>query len=245
MEVDSTCYAIPPPAAVARWVSRTPPGFVFLVKCFGAFCASTIEVGSLPRTTRQILGLLDGDDAAGLTKQPQPQRVSYVSMPEEAKADLWLRFHAALEPIRAAGKLACVLFQFHLNFPHTQLSKEHVELLRERLDGRINMAVEFRNRDWVVGRVGGVRGPRSHCDCYEHECKNQRRIIHQLVTAVPSPFPLAATAFVRLCMAWSAHPATRAHESERGIARCAALIPWHRARQATTRWRGVAGWDSP
>jgi len=56
VEVDSTCYAIPPIASVARWVSRTPAGFTFLVKAFGAFCASTIDVGSLPRGTRQILG---------------------------------------------------------------------------------------------------------------------------------------------------------------------------------------------
>lgn len=26
VEVDSTTYAIPPPAAVQRWVARTPPG---------------------------------------------------------------------------------------------------------------------------------------------------------------------------------------------------------------------------
>ena len=86
--------------------------------------------------------------------QQPPRRVSYTSMPEAAKADLWTRFHAALEPMRAAGKLGCVVFQFHLSFPHSAVSKQHVEELRRRLDPRMHMAVEFRNRDWVVGAAG-------------------------------------------------------------------------------------------
>ena len=174
VEVDSSTYAIPPPAAVSRWVARTPPGFVFLVKSFGAFCASTVDVASLPRSTRHILGLLPEDDNVAmmnsnnvnnndnqqqqqqqLQKQQQPQqRVSYASMAEEAKADLWSRFHASLAPIKSAGKLGCVLFQFHLSFQPSSQSRAHVESLRRRLDGAVKMAVEFRNRDWVVGAAG-------------------------------------------------------------------------------------------
>ena len=147
VEVDSTCYAIPAAATVAKWVARTPSAFRFLVKSFGAFCASTVELGSLPRSTRHLLGpTLDGSDTS--------RRVSYASMPEEAKQDLWASFHAALEPIIAAGKLGCVVFQFHLTFPLSQQSKDHVEDLRRRLRADARMAVEFRNRDWVVGTAG-------------------------------------------------------------------------------------------
>jgi uncharacterized protein YecE (DUF72 family) len=164
-----TFITLPSDDVLAPAVVSSTPGFVFLVKSFGAFCASTVDVASLPRSTRRILGLLDDhetdNETNGVSKQQQqqqqqqrqqqqPHRVSYASMPEEAKADLWTRFHAALEPIRSAGKLACVVFQFHLSFPLTPQSGEHVEHLRLRLDGGIRMAVEFRNREWVVGREG-------------------------------------------------------------------------------------------
>ena len=32
VEVDSSCYAIPSASTTARWVKRTPPGFVFHFK---------------------------------------------------------------------------------------------------------------------------------------------------------------------------------------------------------------------
>jgi uncharacterized protein YecE (DUF72 family) len=35
VEVDSTFYALPDPAVAAKWVERTPPGFVFHVKASG------------------------------------------------------------------------------------------------------------------------------------------------------------------------------------------------------------------
>ena len=82
------------------------------------------------------------------------ERISYAAMPEPAKRDVWERFHASVEPARQAGKLGCVVFQFHLSFACTEASREHVLSLRRRLDHRINMAVEFRNREWVVGKRG-------------------------------------------------------------------------------------------
>lgn len=152
VEVDSTCYAIPSPESVKRWIRRTSgaPGFEFIVKAFGAFCASSVDVASLPRGTREILGLSPDSDAT----RPGPRRARYDDMPEPAKAHLWSRFHAALEPLLAERKLACVLFQFHLSFPPGPASRAKVEALRRRLDPRARMAVEFRAREWIVGDVG-------------------------------------------------------------------------------------------
>ena len=39
VQVDSSCYAIPPPDNVAKWVAQVPNGFMFHFKAFGLFCA--------------------------------------------------------------------------------------------------------------------------------------------------------------------------------------------------------------
>ena len=141
LEIDTTTYAIPNPERTRLWAGLTPPGFTFLVKAFGAFCGS-VDVGNLPKSTRAVLGV---DRADG-------KRVNYSDLCEAAREDLWTRFHAALEPLRDAGKLGCVVFQFHLSsFGPNRTNRTHVEHLRSRLSPRIRMAVEFRDRAWIQG----------------------------------------------------------------------------------------------
>ena len=144
VEVDSTCYAIPSAKVVERWVARVPPGFAFLFKAFGAFCASSVDVASLPRSTRALLGSSSDEDHL-------KTHVSYARMPEPARADLWNAFHACLAPAKRANKLACVVFQFHTSFAVSPSNRRKVEELRNRLDREIRMAVEFRDRAWIAG----------------------------------------------------------------------------------------------
>ena len=144
VEVDSTCYAIPSAKVVERWVKRVPPGFTFLFKAFGAFCASSVYVASLPRSTRALLGPEDDGKS----------HVAYARLPERARADLWNAFHACLAPVARANKLACVVFQFHTTFGVSPSNRAKVEELRTRLDPKLQMAVEFRDRAWIVGAVG-------------------------------------------------------------------------------------------
>ena len=147
VEVDSTCYAIPSAKVVERWVARVPPGFAFLFKAFGAFCASSVDVASLPRSTRALLRQTDEDHLK--------THVSYARMPEPARADLWNAFHACLAPAARANKLACVVFQFHTSFAVSPSNRRKVEELRNRLDREIRMAVEFRDRAWIArGETG-------------------------------------------------------------------------------------------
>ena len=148
VEVDSTCYAIPSAKVVERWVARVPPGFAFLFKAFGAFCASSVDVASLPRSTRALLGSSSDEDHL-------KTHVSYARMPEPARADLWNAFHACLAPAKRANKLACVVFQFHTSFAVSPSNRRKVEELRNRLDREIRMAVEFRDRAWIArGETG-------------------------------------------------------------------------------------------
>ena len=144
VEVDSTCYAIPSAKVVERWVARVPPGFTFLFKAFGAFCASSVDVASLPRSTRALLRPEDDGKS----------HVAYARLPERARADLWTAFHACLAPVARANKLACVVFQFHTSFGVSPSNRAKVEELRHRLNPELRMAVEFRDRAWIVGAVG-------------------------------------------------------------------------------------------
>ena len=164
VEVDSTTYAIPTRDVVQRWVDATPDGFVFLVKAFGGLCASTVDARSLPRDVREML-------------PPTPSgRVAYSSMPPRAKDALWARWNDAIAPIVEAGKLGCVVFQFHLSQGVGDALRAHALECQSRLNGA-RTAVEFRNRDWITGDVGAqtVRWCREHdlllvaADELEHE----------------------------------------------------------------------------
>jgi len=164
VEVDSTTYAIPTREVVQRWVDATPDGFVFLVKAFGGLCASTVDARSLPREVREMLA-------------PTPSgRVAYSSMPPRAKDALWARWNDAIAPIVEAGKLGCVVFQFHLSQGVGDALRAHALECQSRLNGA-RTAVEFRNRDWITGDVGAqtVRWCREHdlllvaADELEHE----------------------------------------------------------------------------
>jgi uncharacterized protein YecE (DUF72 family) len=140
VEVDSSTYAIPSPDAVTRWVQNTPEGFTFLVKAFGGFCASSVAKASLPRDVRELL-------------ETHSERVAYARMPEGAKDLLWAKFNESMEPITAAGRLGCVVFQFHLSQPPGDSLREHILECKARLKGA-KMAIEFRNREWLTGDTG-------------------------------------------------------------------------------------------
>jgi len=57
-------------------------------------------------------------------------------------------FRAAMEPLKSAGKLACVLAQFPYSFRCSAGNREYLSLLREELI-EAPVVIEFRNRDWV------------------------------------------------------------------------------------------------
>lgn len=120
VEIDSTFYALQPARNFALWASRTPDGFVFNVKAYGAL-------------TRHH-------------RQPRPG--------EEDVAALFRRFSESLEPLRAAGKLRAILFQFPPWFTAGPASEAYLRYCREALPDDL-LAVEFRHRSWF--REGRAR----------------------------------------------------------------------------------------
>lgn len=67
----------------------------------------------------------------------------------DAAAADYAAFMQALEPLRAAGKLAGVLAQFPNGFKPGDANRDYLRRLRERFPG-VELAVEFRHRAWVA-----------------------------------------------------------------------------------------------
>jgi uncharacterized protein YecE (DUF72 family) len=138
VEVDSSYYGMPAPHNAQAWADRTPAGFTFNVKAFRLFTGHPAE----PRVLHQDLQRALGPDL--------PARLYYADLPEEIRAELWRRFIAALAPLRAAGKLGAVHFQFAPWVVRDRAGHAHVEHCARRMEGHL-LAAEFRHRSWFDG----------------------------------------------------------------------------------------------
>ena len=140
VEVDSTYYGIPKPESAEAWAAQTPAGFTFDVKSFSLFTNHPTRPASLPPDIREQL------PADRLEKN-----VYLEHMPDELLDEAWDRFRAAIEPLRAAGKLGAVFFQFPPWFLPSSRSLAYVEQVQERMHG-FQLAVEFRKPEWLDAR---------------------------------------------------------------------------------------------
>jgi len=133
VEVDSTYYRLPGDEMVGRWAERTPEGFVMHVKAFGVMTRHPVKAEQLPPDLR---GEAPVDDRGRVDR---PSR--------EFRAEIFGRFREALEPLRVAGKLGGILFQFPPYVVPKESSLDYLEWAREQMDGD-EMLVEFRHRAW-------------------------------------------------------------------------------------------------
>jgi uncharacterized protein YecE (DUF72 family) len=134
VEVDSTYYSLPVEQMVERWAERTPDGFVMHVKAFGMMTRHPVKLDQLPTDLREGAPV----DDRGRVDRP----------PRELRAEVFARFHEALEPLRAAGKLGGILLQFPSYVVHKPISFEYLEWAQEQLPGD-ELLVEFRHRSWL------------------------------------------------------------------------------------------------
>jgi uncharacterized protein YecE (DUF72 family) len=119
---------------VANWAERLPNDFVMHVKAFGMMTRHPVKLDVLPPDLREGAPV----DDRGRVDRP----------PRELRAEVFARFHAALEPLRAAGKLGGILLQFPSYIVCKPLSFEYLEWAKEQLQGD-QMLVEFRHRSWL------------------------------------------------------------------------------------------------
>jgi uncharacterized protein YecE (DUF72 family) len=137
VEVDSTYYALPSERNAALWAARTPDDFTFHVKAFALLTTHAAETAGLPRAIKALLS-------------PEELQQPRLSRPSEAVRDLAFRmFTSALDPLRQAGKLGLLVFQFPPWFTATLGNARYIEACRRRLPDAA-LAVEFRHASWVV-----------------------------------------------------------------------------------------------
>lgn len=138
VEVDSSYYAMPAPATAQLWAERTSPGFVMNVKAFRLFTGHATTAVVMHRDLQPTLA------AVG------KPTFFYRDLPGELLDELWLRFREALQPLRAAGRLGLVHFQFAPWLTSTAVARRHVEECVRRMGG-FDLSVEFRHGSWFAG----------------------------------------------------------------------------------------------
>jgi uncharacterized protein YecE (DUF72 family) len=180
VEANSTYYRLPDPAVVEKWAERTPERFTMHVKAFGVMTRHPVKVDQLPTDLRDV-----PTDARGRVERP----------PREYRAEVFRRFHEALEPLRSAGKLGGILMQFPPYFVYKPYALEYLEWSKEQLGGD-EMLVEFRHASWLdeEHRADTLRFLEEHGFTYVtvDAPKTGGKNVLPTVVAVTSP-----TAFVR------------------------------------------------
>jgi uncharacterized protein YecE (DUF72 family) len=134
VEVDSTYYRLPPVEMVQRWAERTPDDFVMHIKAFGLMTRHPVKLEALPPDLREEAPT----DDKGRVERPS----------REFRGEVFRRFLEALEPLRSAGKLGGILFQFPSYVVYKDRSLDYLQWAREQI-GDDEMLVEFRHVSWL------------------------------------------------------------------------------------------------
>jgi uncharacterized protein YecE (DUF72 family) len=134
VEANSTYYRLPEPEIVQNWADRTPEGFVMHVKAFGVMTRHPVKTEQLPPDLREAAPV----DERGRVDRPS----------REFRAEVFRRFHDALEPLRETRKLGGILMQLPPYVVFKPVSLEYLEWAQEQLGGD-EMLVEFRHASWL------------------------------------------------------------------------------------------------
>ncbi|HYB91988.1 MAG TPA: DUF72 domain-containing protein [Candidatus Binataceae bacterium] len=152
VEVDSTYYALPAERNARLWAERTPERFIFNIKAFAMMTQHPAEVSRLPKDLREML-------PAGERDQPR------VTRPPHEMVDLAFQmFWSAMAPLKEAGKLGMIAFQFPPYFTARPANFDYIASLPERVPGA-SIAIEFRHPSWVgepARRAATMEFLRSH-----------------------------------------------------------------------------------
>ncbi|MGC5410301.1 DUF72 domain-containing protein, partial [Streptomyces sp. DT225] len=131
-EVDSTYYGLPSIRNSRLWTDRTPDGFRFDVKAFSLLTGHPTRPEALPADLRPAFARGRAGADSGLLDE------------------VWQRYSAALEPLRASGRLATLVFQFPARLVPGRPAEEFLRQCRARAAGW-PVAVEFRHPGWWHG----------------------------------------------------------------------------------------------
>jgi uncharacterized protein YecE (DUF72 family) len=139
VEVNSTFYSLPDARMVERWSAGTPDQFTFDVKLHQLFSFHSTRARLLPPDL-QRRAEIDGKGNVQLTRALQ-----------ETMMENFLR---SMSILRAAGKLGALLLQLSPAFSPRRHELDELLLVIEMLRD-YELAIEFRNRNWVIGERFG------------------------------------------------------------------------------------------
>jgi len=137
VEVDSSYYAMPSASNSVLWAERTPDHFTFNIKAFRLFTGHQTDRAMFPKDMQAAL------------PQNGKKNLYYRQLPGGLLQELWRRYLEAIEPLRAAGKLGVVHFQFAPWMINNTEGRKHVEHCADVMDG-YTLAVEFRHESWFA-----------------------------------------------------------------------------------------------
>lgn len=137
VEIDSTYYAIPDQRTAWLWDTRTPSGFTFHVKAYGALTGHAVNPRTLPAVFQDSTAI-----------RPASERSVFVKE-REALLDLAGLFAEALLPLSRAGKLGLMVYQFPPWFDYKEANLDYI-LFCKTLAKRSPLAVEFRHGSWLT-----------------------------------------------------------------------------------------------
>jgi uncharacterized protein YecE (DUF72 family) len=183
VEVDSTYYRLPSESMVAGWAERTPEDFTMHIKAFGLMTRHPVKAEVVPEDLRNEMPV----DERGRVDRP----------PRELRAEIFSRFLAALEPLRAAGKLGGILFQLPPYIVYKDSSLEYLEWARAQLEG-YEMLVEFRHRSWLdeENRADSLAFLERICaSCFVVDAPRSETARNLVPTVVATTSPLAYVRF--------------------------------------------------
>ena len=135
VEVNSTFYSVPDVRMIERWCAATPDGFIFDVKLHQFFSFHSTAAKLLP------------PDLQKRAKIDDKGKVKLTPALAETMIELFLRSTSIL---RESGKLGAFLLQLSPAFSPRRHKLEELELLIDMLSD-YQLAIEFRNRNWVIG----------------------------------------------------------------------------------------------
>jgi len=117
------------------WVDRTPEHFTFNIKAFRLFTGHQTDRTKLPKDIQAALPPSDR------------KNLYYKDTPGEILRELWRRYIEAIEPLKNAGKLGAVHFQFAPWIINNADGRSHVEHCADVMEG-FALAAEFRHKSW-------------------------------------------------------------------------------------------------
>jgi len=137
VEVDATYYALPAEQTAVAWAARTPDGSTFNVKAFSLFTGHPTPVAALPTDLRPA------------AEKTGKDRIYLNDLDPAVTDQVWERFLAALDPLRAERKLGAILLQFPPWFPISRARKDYIVACAARA-APDRVCIEFRNRTWMT-----------------------------------------------------------------------------------------------